>query len=60
MQQAARDETRVALRKRDVADQAAQHAAAAMDVDQLIGVAVGHVDRIVGGRERDAGDGRRR
>src|SRR2546427_663661 len=56
MQKAARHEHVVALCERDVAEQAAQHAAAAMDVDQLVGVAIRDVDRVLHARERDAGD----
>ena len=54
VQQAARHEHVVALRERDVAEQRAQRAAALVDVDQLVGVAVDDVDRILGGRKRDA------
>ncbi|TMQ10317.1 MAG: homogentisate 1,2-dioxygenase [Deltaproteobacteria bacterium] len=42
--------------QRQIADLAAQRTAAAMDIDDLVGVTVDDVDRIGLARERDAGD----
>src|SRR3569623_573362 len=56
VQHTARHEDVIALRELHVTDERAQRAAALVDVDELVGGAGGDVDRILGGRKRDAGD----
>ena len=56
MEQPTRHVDVVALREHHVPEQRAQAAAAAVDVEQLVGVAVGDVDRIGRRRIHDAGD----